>query len=95
MFMMGGLSATMVSVTTPIFIPTSGTPMKVQTDILDKVAPGLLSLAAVLLTYAYIMKGNTMTKATLMLLLVGLVLGGIGIIGKGGLVFTAYVAPTK
>ena len=95
LFMMGGLSATMVSVTTPIFIPTSGTPMKIQADILDKVAPGLLTLAAVLLTYAYIMKGNTMTKATLMLLLVGTVLGVIGIIGKGGLVFTAYVAPAK
>ena len=95
MFMMGGLSATMVNVTTPIFIPTSGIPMKVQADILDKVAPGLLSLAAVLLTYAYIMKGNTMTKATLMLLLVGIILGGIGFIGKGGLFFKAYVAPTK
>ena len=93
MFMMGGLSATMVSVTTPIFIPTSGTPMKIQTDILDKVAPGLLTLSAVLGTYAFIMKGNSMTKATLVLLCVGLILGGIGIIGAGGLVFHAYVAP--
>ncbi len=95
MFMMGGLSATMVSVVTPIFIPTSGSPMMVQRDILDKVAPGLLTLAAVLLTYAFIMKGNTMTKATLVLLLVGFVLGAIGVIGKGGLVFKAYVAPVK
>ncbi len=95
LFMIGGLSATMVNVTTPIYIPTSGTPMRVQTDILDKVAPGLLSLAAILLTYSYLMHSHTMTRTTLMLLLVGLVLGGIGIIGKGGLVFKAYVAPTK
>ncbi len=95
LFMMGGLSASMVSVVTPIFIPTTGTPMLVQTGILDKVAPGLLTLTGVLGTYAYLMKGNTMTKATLMLLLVGLVLGSIGIIGKGGLIFQAYVAPKK
>ena len=93
LFMMGGLSATMVSVVTPIYIPTTGTPMLVQAGILDKVAPGLLTLAGVLGTYAYLMKGNTMTKATMMLLLVGLVLGSIGIIGKGGLIFQAYVAP--
>ena len=93
LFMMGGLSATMVSVSTPIYIATSGTPMRIQADILDKVAPGLLTLAAVLGTYAFIMRGNSMTKATLVLLLIGLVLGSLGIIGKGGLVFTAYVAP--
>ncbi len=95
LFMMGGLSASMVSVTTPIFIPTTGTPMMVQTGILDKVAPGLLTLTAVLGTYAFLLKGNSMTKATLVLLLIGFVLGSIGIIGKGGLVFSAYVAPKK
>ena len=95
LFMMGGLSATMVSVVTPLYIPTTGTPMLVQAGILDKIAPGLLTLAGVLGTYAYLMKGNSMTKATMMLLIVGIVLGSVGIIGKGGLIFQAYVAPKK
>jgi len=93
LFMMGGLSASMVSVTTPIYIPTSGTPALVQSGILDKVAPGLLSLATVLGTYSFIQRGNSMTKATLMLTCIGLVLGTIGVIGGGGLIFHAYVAP--
>ena len=93
LFMMGGLSATMVNVYTPIYIPTSGTPMMLQSGILDKVAPGLLTLATVLGTYSFLQRGNTMTKATLVLLCIGLVLGAIGIIGPGGLVFHAYVAP--
>ena len=54
MFMMGGLSASMVSVYTTAQIPTGGQPMGIQSDILDAVAPGLLTLAAVLLVYKYL-----------------------------------------
>ena len=92
LFMMGGLSATMVSVTTPIYIPTSGSPAQIQ-NILNSVAPGLLTLATVLGTYVFIQRGNSMTKATMVLLCIGLVLGSIGVLGAGGLVFHAYVAP--
>ena len=50
LFMMGGLSASMVSVYTTAQIPTGeGTVMAIQDDILDAVAPGLLTLATVLL----------------------------------------------
>ena len=84
LFMMGGLSSSMVNVYTTIQIPTGGTPMSIQTDILDKVAPGLLTLTAVLLVYRYLRSGRSMTKATFLLLIIGLVLGSIGIIGEGG-----------
>ena len=85
MFMMGGLSASMVNMYTTVQIPTGGTPMSIQADILDKVAPGLLTLATVLLVYRYLRSGKSMMKATFWLLGIGLVLGAIGIIGEGGL----------
>ena len=84
MFMMGGLSASMVNMYTTVQIPTGGTPMSIQADILDKVAPGLLTLATVLLVYRYLRSGKSMMKATFWLLGIGLVLGAIGIIGEGG-----------
>ena len=85
MFMMGGLSSSMVNMYTTVQIPTGGTPMSIQADILDKVAPGLLTLATVLLVYKYLRSGKSMMKATFWLLGIGLVLGAIGIIGEGGL----------
>ena len=85
MFMMGGLSASMVKVYTSAQIPTGeGTVMAIQGDILDAVAPGLLTLFAVLMTYRYLRSGHSMMKATFWLLGIGLVLGAIGIIGDGG-----------
>ena len=92
MFMMGGLSSSMVSVTTPIQIPTGDTTaMSVQKDILDAIAPGLLTLAAVLLVYKYLRSGKSMMKATFWLLGVGLVLGAIGVIGEGGFLLKPIV----
>jgi mannose/fructose/N-acetylgalactosamine-specific phosphotransferase system component IID/mannose/fructose/N-acetylgalactosamine-specific phosphotransferase system component IIC len=87
LFMMGGLSASMVKVVTPIYIPTTGNPVRIQTDVLNKVAPGILPLVTVLGTYRFLQRGNSMTRATFVLLIIGLVLGAIGIIGAGGLVF--------
>jgi EIID-AGA: PTS system, mannose/fructose/sorbose family, IID component len=85
MFMMGSLSASMVSVYTTAQIPTGeGTVMAIQGDILDAVAPGLLTLAAVLLVYKYLRSGHSMMKATFWILGIGLVLGAVGIIGDGG-----------
>ncbi|MBS5518595.1 MAG: PTS system mannose/fructose/sorbose family transporter subunit IID [Christensenellales bacterium] len=93
MFMMGGLSASMVNVYTTVQIPTSGTPMSVQTDILDAVAPGLMTLATVLLVYKYLRSGHSMMKATFWLLGIGLVLGAIGILGDGGFLLQPLAAP--
>ncbi len=93
LFMIGGLAANMVKCVTPIYIPTSGSPALVQSGILDKVAPGLLPLGVIFFTYNFIQKGNSMNKAAMVLLAIGLVLGAIGIIGNGGIIFKAYVAP--
>ena len=92
MFMMGGLSASMVNVYTTVQIPTSGTPMSVQADILDAVAPGLMTLATVLLVYKYLRNGHSMMKATFWLLGIGLVLGAIGILGDGGFLIQPLAA---
>ena len=94
LFMMGGLSASFVKVSTPLYIPTSGTPAIVQTGILDSIAPGILPLCVILGTYKFIMSGNSITKATILLTVFGLVMGAIGILGNGGLIFHAYIAPT-
>ncbi len=91
LFMLGGLATSFVKCVTPIYIPTSGTPMMVQTDILNKVAPGLLPLGVIMGTYWYITHGNSMAKAALVLTILGLVLGVVGVIGGGGLIFKAYV----
>lgn len=81
MCMMGGLSASFVSVQTPLAIPTAADPMYLQTGILDAIVPGLLSIAAVFAVYAYLKRGGTMLKATFYILGIGLVLGSLGILG--------------
>ncbi len=92
LFMMGGLSASMVHVVTPLYIPTAANPALVQSNILDAIAPGILPLVVILGTYKYIMSGNSITKATLYLTAFGLVAGALGILGGGGLIFKAYAA---
>ena len=82
LFMMGGLSATMVSVQTPIVIWSNGSAMSVQTDILDNIVPGLLTVLTVYFVYRALNKGSmNMMKMTFILLVVGLVLGALGILG--------------
>ena len=92
MFMMGGLSASMVNVYTTAQIPTGeGTVMAIQGDILDAVAPGLLTLATVLLVYKYLRSGHSMMKATFWILGIGLVLGAVRVIGDGGFLIKPLV----
>ena len=92
MFMMGGLSASMVNVYTTAQIPTGeGTVMAIQGDILDAVAPGLLTLATVLLVYKYLRSGHSMMKAMFWILGIGLVLGAVGVIGDGGFLIKPLV----
>ena len=80
MFMIGGLSANMVNVQLGIVISTSGEPMRLQQDVLDKILPGLLSILTVMGVYRYLAKGGTMLKCTLWLLLFGTVGGVLGIL---------------
>ena len=82
LFMIGGLSASFVVVTTPLAIPNADTMMSVQTDILDAILPGMLSLGAIMAVYFYLKKhNNAVMRCTLYIIVIGLILGGIGIIG--------------
>ncbi len=94
LFMLGGISASMVKVTTPIWIATGATPVLVQKGLLDAIVPGLLPLGVLMGVYAYLQKG-TIQKAVLLLTVFGLVLSALGVFGDGGLLFKAYVAPKK
>lgn len=83
MFMIGGLSASYVKVTTPITIPFGSAPMSLQTDILDAIIPGILSLGLIFLVYAFLRKSkskNAIMVATFGLIVAGIVLGALGIL---------------
>lgn len=77
---MGALTAGFVTVSTPLTISIQGSPMSVQTDILDKLFKGLLPLA-VTLGVLYLLKNKKVkaTKVMLILILVGVVGALVGI----------------
>lgn len=77
---MGALTASFVSVTTPLTINIQGASMSVQTDILDKLFRGLLPLAMTL-GVLYLLKNKKVkaTKVMLLLILIGALGAIIGI----------------
>ena len=79
LFMMGGMTSSFVSVQTPIVVAG----ISLQSGVLDAILPGALTVGTVWGIYEYLRKGkgNVMLKATLILLVAGLVLGGLGILG--------------
>lgn len=80
-FMIGGMSASMVSVTTPLVIAMkSGLTMAVQADILDQIVPGLLSIIVIFIIYGYLSHKGSIIKATWFALLIAFVLGAVGIL---------------
>ena len=90
MVMIGGMTATYVSISTPITYLVDGETATIQ-GLLDSILPGILPFIAVICTYLYLrrgIKGNRSMRMALILSVTGLLLGIIGIIGTGGLVFT-------
>lgn len=80
-FMVGGLSAGYVNVKTGVVINTaSGLAMSLQTDVFDKILPGVLTILAIFGVYKYLSNKGSIIKATWGLLAIGLVLGGLGIL---------------
>lgn len=77
---MGALTASFVSVTTPLTINIQGSLMSVQTDILDKLFRGLLPLVMTL-GVLYLLKNKKVkaTKVMLLLILAGAIGAVIGI----------------
>lgn len=80
LFAMGGMSASMVKVTLGIMIPTGGTPLNLQTGLLDAILPGIPVLVVILLLYKYLKKGGKMLNAMLALLVGTFILGFLGIL---------------
>jgi D-glucosaminate-specific PTS system IID component len=79
MFMMGALSASYVKLTTPMTITTSVKVLEIQ-SVIDKIAPKLLPLVAVLGVYLYLIKvGPNYVKIVGFLILISLVGSSIGI----------------
>lgn len=81
LFMMGGLSASLVKVATPLKLTLEqGKVFSIQTDLLDKILPWILPLLTITGVYLYIEKVQNYTKAVLWLLVIGFTLGALGIL---------------
>lgn len=83
LFMLGGLTSGFINVQTPLVIKVNDAVIGVQTGILDAILPGALSVITVWSVYEYLRKGkgNVMLRATIALVVIGLVLGALGILG--------------
>lgn len=80
MFMIGALAASYVNVTTPLtFTSATGLSFSLQ-NTLDSIAPGLLSLGALLISYFATKKFKNFLWTALIMLAIGIVLGMFGII---------------
>lgn len=81
LFMMGGLAATYITVTTPIVISSGLEGIALQTDILDAILPGIIPLLIVSGVYLYLEKINrNFTHAMLIIIVLGIVLGALNIL---------------
>ena len=81
LFMLGGLSAGFVRVSTPIKIPMGTEFFSIQVDLLDAILPGILSLGLIMGVYRYLRNKGSVMKALAILLLGSLILGCLGILG--------------
>lgn len=80
MFMIGALGASYVTVTTPLeFSSATGLSFALQ-DTLDSIAPGILSLCTLFISYFVTKKFKNFLWTCLIMLAIGLVLGLLGII---------------
>ena len=80
LMVIGGMSVSMVSVTTPLTIAIDGIdPMQVQ-ELLDTIMPGMLSLLTVFLVVWLLKKNVKVIHLMLILLLIGILGTMIGIL---------------
>lgn len=82
LFVMGVMAYENVGVQFGFDIPYGATDyISFQETLVDAIAPGLLSLLTVFGIYNYLKRGGTVLKATLGLLGIAAVLGGLGVLG--------------
>lgn len=79
LFMMGGLAATYVTVSTPISWTVAGNTTTLK-SILDAIVPGILPLVTVLLVWQYLKKHRNYFMAAVLVTVISLVLGALGVI---------------
>ena len=75
---MGALTAQFVSVSTPVVITVGVTSLKLQTDILDKILPGILPLALTLIVWWLLSRKHSAMAVMGYILLAGIILGLVG-----------------
>jgi D-glucosaminate-specific PTS system IID component len=81
LFMMGCLDSTYVKLTTPLVFKTSTAKIALQTDIFDKICPGMLPLIVTFLIYGYFTKKNgSYNKLILFIILGSLACSFLGIL---------------
>ncbi|MDB7988658.1 PTS system mannose/fructose/sorbose family transporter subunit IID [Faecalicoccus pleomorphus] len=79
LFVVGGLTATWVSVSTPLVYSVGDASIELQST-LDQILPKLLPLLSVLAVYATLRKGKSTTWVMFAMIVIGFVLGFFGIL---------------
>ena len=81
LFIIGGMTCTLVHVTTPLTIMTSGAAVSLQTNLFDILVPNLLTFAATMGVYTILKKGKVPVIAVILgMIVIGLVCGALGIL---------------
>jgi mannose/fructose/N-acetylgalactosamine-specific phosphotransferase system component IID len=81
MFVIGGMTSTLVHIKTPIEIAAGDTTINLQTDVLDALVPNLLTFIATMIVFRLLKSGKvSVIKIILGIVVVGLALGILGVL---------------
>ena len=82
LFVIGGMTSSLVNVSTPLSITTADSVVSIQADLLDALVPNILTFIATMIVYRVLKKGKTpVVVVTLAMVAIGLVFGALGILG--------------
>nr|SUY82988.1 PTS system transporter subunit IID [Clostridioides difficile] len=79
LFVVGGMVATMLSITTPLKFNLNGAEVILQ-DILDKIIPNMLPLTFAFVIYYMLKRKVSVTKLTIGTIVTGIALHAIGLL---------------
>ena len=81
LFVIGGMTCSLVHVATPIEIATESSVVSLQADLLDALVPNLLTFIATMIVYRILKKGKASVIAVILgMVVVGIVCGALGIL---------------
>ena len=82
MFVIGGMTCSLVNVTTPLTITAGEAVFSIQETVLDALVPNILTFAATMIIYSILRKKKVSVVAVILgVVVVGVVLGALGILG--------------